>query len=71
MAAREFGAAIFSPGLSDVLLYHRSEQEGWAFPFGFTNESDVHVVAAAAAVQHLIGVDIGDKISRGHWIEVS
>ncbi|KAG2438983.1 hypothetical protein HYH02_010775 [Chlamydomonas schloesseri] len=70
MAAREFGAAIFSPGLSEVLLYQHSEQDGWAFPFGFTNESDVHVVAAAAAVQHLIGVDIGDKISRGHWIEV-
>ncbi|GLC35601.1 hypothetical protein PLESTM_000342000 [Pleodorina starrii] len=68
-SGREYGAAIFSPGLGEVLLVRHSEESGWAFPFGHTTESDVHVVAAASAVRQILGVDIGDKISRTHWIE--
>ncbi|GIL51091.1 hypothetical protein Vafri_7178 [Volvox africanus] len=70
MASREYGAAIFSPGLGEILLIKHTQESGWAFPFSHTTESDVHVVAAASAVRQLLGVDIGDKISRTHWIEV-
>lgn len=67
---REYGAVIFSPGIQNVLLYKEKEESGWAFPFSRTTESDVHVVAAASVVRQLLGLDIGDKISRTHWIEV-
>jgi hypothetical protein len=69
MIVRHFGAVLLSPGLTHVLLVQRRDGSGWEFPSG-PADSATHLVAAAAAVKALLGIEVQDMLMRSHWVEV-
>ena len=69
MTVRHFGAVLLSPGLTHVLLVQRRGSDWWTFPAG-PADSATHLVAAAAAVKALLGIEVHDMLMRSHWVEV-